>query len=68
MTDKVINCYELDIKQDISVEMELLRLSNKELKGSNRNFRITLLTVGLVIILFAVYQSLKTRIEEKEKY
>ncbi len=68
MTENIINCYELDIKQNIPAEMELIKSSNEELKGSNQNFKIILLSIGLGIILFALYQSSKTRKEEKDKY
>ena len=68
MTENIINCYELDIKQDIPAEMELIRSSNENLKNSNHNFKIILLSIAFGVILFAVFQSSKTRKEEKEKY
>ena len=69
MKDEIINCYELEIRQDIPAEMEVIRSSNENLKNSNRNFKIILFSIGLGIVLFAVYQSSKTRItEEEDKY
>lgn len=68
MTENIINCYELDIKQDIPAEMELIKSSNQELKSSNRNFTIILFSIGLGIILFVIYKSSKTRNEEKDEY
>ena len=67
MTESIINCYELDIRQDIPAEMELIILRNVKLKNSNRNFKIIILSVGLGVILFAVYQGSKTKIKE-DKY
>ena len=67
MQEEIINCYELDIKQDIPAEMELLKLSNEELRSSNRNFTIILFTIGLGVILFAIYQSSKAKITEKSR-
>jgi hypothetical protein len=68
MADKIINCYELDIKQDIPVEMEIMRSRNEKLENSNQTFKIILLSFGLAIILFAVYQSSRARIMEEDKY
>lgn len=68
MEYEILNSYELDIKQDIPAEMELLTSSNQELKNSNRSFTIILLTIGLGIVIYAVYQSSKTRKEDKDKY
>ena len=67
MEYEFINCYELDIKKDIPGEMELLTSSNQELESSNRNLTIILFSIGLGVILFAVFQSSKTRKEEKIK-
>ena len=61
MERRIINCYELDVRQNIPAEMELLTSSNEELKSSNQNFKIILLSIGLGVILFAVYQSSKSR-------
>lgn len=68
MKEKIINCYELDIKQDIPVEMEMLKSSNENLNNSNRVLRITLLSIGIVIIFFAVYQNSKTKKENEDKF
>ena len=68
MTEKIINCYELDIKQDIPAEMEIIRTSNENLKNSNRNFRLILLSVGFVIVFIAVYQNSKMRQKKEHKF
>lgn len=66
MTENIINCYELDIKQDIPVEMEMISSSNQELKSSIRNFKIILFSIGLGVMLYSVYQSSKTGKDEKD--
>ncbi|SDS22595.1 hypothetical protein SAMN04515667_1695 [Formosa sp. Hel1_31_208] len=66
MTDEIINCYELDIRQDIPVEMESLKSYNKELKSSNRILTIILLSIGLGVTLFSMYQSSKPMKVERE--
>lgn len=68
MTENIINCYELDIKQDIPVEMEFIKSNNESLKQTNLSFKILLGAIGLGVILFVIYQSSKTRIDEKDKY
>jgi len=39
MTDEIINCYELDLKQDFPAEMEMIKSSNESLKNSNHYFK-----------------------------
>ena len=68
MTENIINCYELDIKQDIPTEMELIKSSNESLKQTNQSFKIILGAIGLGVIVFVVFQSLKTRKEDKDEY
>jgi hypothetical protein len=65
MEQEIINCFELDVRRDIPAEMELVKLSNRELKKSNQHFRIILLTLGLGAVLYAVYQSSKQGREKK---
>lgn len=67
MEPRIINCYELDLKQDIPAEMNLLKSSNKDLEKKNGYLTLTLFSIGLGVILFAIYQSSKTGIEEKDK-
>lgn len=64
MEHEIINCYEMDIRQDIPVEMESLRMDNESLLNTNLVLRITLISIGLGVILFAVYHSSNTRIRE----
>lgn len=68
MAENIINCYELDLKQDIPAELELLKSSNQELKISNRNFTIILFSIGLGVIFFAVYQSSKKTKKKEYKF
>lgn len=68
MDYEIINCYELDVRQDIPAEMEIIRSNNEKLENSNRTFKVIMLSIGLGIILFAVYQSSKTRKGEKDEY
>lgn len=68
MDYEIINCYELDVRQDIPAQMESLKSSNQELNNSNRIMTIILFSIGLGIILFAINQSSKTRKKEKDKY
>ena len=68
MKNEIINCYELDFKQDVPAEMEMIKASNESLKKSNHYFKIVLLSIGFGIMLSAFYQISKTRIEEKDKY
>lgn len=68
MSYEIINCYELEIRQDIPAEMELIKSKNKNLKNSNHNFKIILFSIGLGVILFGVFHISKTRKEEKEEY
>lgn len=56
MEHEIINCYQLDIRQDIPKEMELLKTSNESLKQTNQSFKIILAAIGLGFILFVVYQ------------
>lgn len=68
MTERIINCYELDIKQDIPVEMEIMRSSNEKLENSNQAFKIILISIGFAIVLFAVYQRSKAKKEDDNKF
>ena len=65
MEQEIINCFELDVRQDIPAEMDLLASSNRELKKLNHHLTIILLSVGLGTILYAVYQSSKQVMEKK---
>ena len=51
MEQEIINCFELDVRQDIPAEMDLLASSNRELKKSNHHLTIILLSVGLGTIV-----------------
>jgi hypothetical protein len=68
MDYEIINCYELDVRQDIPAQMELLKSSNEELNNSNRILTVILLSIGLGVILFAVYQSSKKEQMEDDNY
>ena len=61
MTENIINCYELDIKQDIPAEMEFIKSNNESLKQTNLRFKILLGAIGLGVILFVIYKSLKIK-------
>jgi len=61
MTENIINCYELDLKQDIPAEMEILKSSNGKLEKSNRIFKIILWSIGIGIAVFTIYQIQKRR-------
>ena len=66
MDYEIINCYELDVRQDIPAQMESLKSYNKELKSSHRILTIILLSIGLGVTLFSMYQSSKPVKVEKE--
>lgn len=68
MTEEIINCYELEIKQDIPAEMEIMRSSNEKLENSNHNFKIILLSIGLGVIIWLIVHNSIQRIEEKENF
>ena len=67
MEQEIINCFELDVRQDIPAEMEIMRSNNEKLENSNRTFKVIILSIGLGIILFAVYQSSRTKDTNKNK-
>ena len=68
MTEEIINCYELDLKQDIPAEMELIKSSNENLKNSNRNFKIILLSIGLGVFIWYIIKNSKPKIGKKKRY
>lgn len=64
MTENIINCYELDVKQDIPAEMELIRSSNENLKRTNQSFKIILWAIGLGIVIWSLIQNSKPKKRE----
>ena len=59
MEQEIINCFELDVRQDIPAEMDLLASSNRELKKSNHHLKLFcyLLVLGLYCTLFTKVQN-----------
>ncbi|WP_299095350.1 hypothetical protein [uncultured Winogradskyella sp.] len=67
MNYEILNCYELDVRQDIPTEMNLLKSSNKDLEKRNGHLTIILFSIGLGVVLFAIYHSSKSRKEPHEE-
>jgi prolipoprotein diacylglyceryltransferase len=67
MDYEILNCYELDVRQEIPEQMTLLKSKNHELNNSNKILSIMLFSVGLGIVLYAISQSSKTKDTNKNK-
>lgn len=46
----------------------MLKSSNQELKSSNQNFKILLLSIGLGVVIWFIIQKSKPKLDEMEKY
>lgn len=66
MNNKIINCYELDIKQDFPEELLIVKADNESLIHSNRIFKGILMGIGIGICIFIIYNSIPKKNIEKE--
>ncbi|MCA0131758.1 hypothetical protein [Winogradskyella alexanderae] len=66
MDYEIINCYELDVRQDIPTEMEVLKITNRKLESKNRVFVYLIASIGFGVIVWSIVQSLKKEKIEKD--
>lgn len=67
MEHQIINCYELDIKQNIPTDMAVLISSNEKLIKSNNLFKIILMSIGIGVIISVIFQYSKPRKVDKDE-
>jgi hypothetical protein len=66
MEQEIINCFELDVRQDIPAEMEGLKITNKKLETKNRVYVYLIAAIGIGAILFSIYHSSKKEKTERD--
>lgn len=66
MDYEILNCYELDLRQDIPAEMEVLKITNRKLESKNRVFVYLIASIGIGVIIWSIMQSSKKEKIEKD--
>jgi hypothetical protein len=64
MNNEIINCYDLDIKQDIPEEFRIIKTDNESLIHSNKIFKGIMMGIGIGVCIYLVYNF---TIKKKEK-
>ena len=67
MDYEILNSYELDVKQDIPAEMEVLKITNRKLESKNRVFVYLIAAIGIGAIFYSIYHGSKSRKEFQEE-
>ena len=65
MDYEIINCYELDVRQDIPTEMEALIAENSEIKNKNKTLTYIMLAIGIGAVIWSLVQS--SRMEKRRR-
>jgi hypothetical protein len=61
MDYEILNCYELELRQDIPADMEGLKNTNRKLESKNKIFIYLIAAIGFGVILYSIYHSSKSR-------
>ena len=65
MEHEILNCFELDIRQDIPAEMELLKQNSELIKTKNKVLKTVLLGIVFGLVAVVLYHKIKENRENK---
>ncbi len=68
MEKKIINCYELDIKQNFPEDLRLSQIECESLKQRNNILFNSLIVLGTGLLAIYIFKILSEKKEDKNKY
>ena len=67
MEPRIINCYELDLKQDFPEDLRLVKIKCESLKRKNKFLINSTIFIGLGLITYLVIKTLKPNYKPEMK-